>query len=1769
MNICIIFSLASFATGAMAAAGVALMTNHVTGVDSPATNPPDGTDSGYLHKKFKKVAAAVMRDEPESGINPAGRTPPPVICSSTSSASQVAPESTPMVQNESRQTTAMTGAANLPANQKALDNGPSVGADVTTPSAAGGTGRTKSGRYVCPYCQHACAKPSVLEKHIRAHTNERPYPCVPCGFAFKTKSNLYKHCKSRTHVLKVEESGGADPAAAQSTDAGSDTSDDMSNMNEGQDSDDVDGADAPTASASGNNNNISSNNNNVPLTDAVQNGLAESSTTPEKFKTPYKPKFHVFKPSEDGAPLAPGTVPVSTEERSDANSVNCDSAHFGASSGTSSGAACRPQLASLQARISQIISENQAIVETKDPIWPRRYVRQSSRDKDSNYAASGPNNKIKVSGPTGDVAASALTSPPAVIHQRISLNRERSSSLSLVDPASLDLSRSALTVSARSLGPAGSPSRSQTFSPNHAPPAPSGVTFTPKLIHHVEAEEMHRKRCYSEGPENAMRHSVRHILQPIPALSSQTKVARSEPASAPVDAGNPTIRPESYPSALAHPTSLHPQNPEGSIIKDLLLKSRGLLGSGDAKEADVPAKVTSSSSSSFSVSALLNSATSARSSSFSYQQMAVEASRPAPEMDEAEGSDERPSKKAKLSPEVVIRPVDLVVSTVGTYGGRNPLPLSGEDQLNRRTPTRSSSLQLFGGEVEICDGHQRTVMRIDPGGFTPEALPSAQSSTFSSVTGSITSGISSDSTSSIVVTISKSGLNSGGGVVQVQNREPPPRPTPLPLNISFDCATSTSASGNEDRSSGVIVKSARNKAESDSLVLSMGVASSSSLPVNLKSQIHQVPYVPGIPGPYSLSNWLPHDSVTTVTAARAVYSSAGSHVTTTTSIKVPQITINPPCSSGGSPLPPEEVLEVAEETDVDGSDGGRSMKFLRPNSLPLKPGTFQLKKSSMAGLDVVGAPNMVGSGGGVTLISPETPRPRKLYRQTYLNGHAYTYLGLKCSTRVYYCCLSRSQPMYVIQCDPKLSMYSQWKTRPCAADSSPLGVGPVEAMSLYDSRHRPASFSTAQSRDGMRMILTHSSYWTNRDRPTSANVKPEVCTTPAPPVATVAPFQAEDDKSNVKPLVVIEPEKKVEQPEETKTETTAAPVPARPPDGQPKRVRIFAGGFKSNEDYTYVRGRGRGRYVCEECGIRCKKPSMLKKHIRTHTDLRPYTCRQCNFSFKTKGNLTKHMKSKAHHKKCTELGIVPVPTTVEEANIDEDSLARQETLKKLCGSKSDPDSELDDDDDDEDDEEDEDGEEEEEEVDFNDGTPEISGQFEDASETDARPEANRSVATAVRGEREQEVARSLLDLGVLAPAGSKPTTYPYVMHWNTPDSGKEVPPNGPEENKLMETSNDDKPFPIPEALPPLPQPPQPPPQQASGPMDLSTTRSVKENPPTPTVAISNEILSPVTQPSSLLASIYLTAQKVQEASVRRSLESPNESSETHSGMLQAYLTEKALKEGLMKSKQQIKEIAASGPSAAPITPAALASPQAEVKSSEARPNVIHPPSTSTNRSIFGESMTVSGVKGRPEVFVVPSTSSSTSSASSASSLGGASAYKLTDDGKTACSICNKVFTKPSQLRLHINIHYFERPFRCEACAVSFRTKGHLQKHKRSVTHFNKVNMNLTFGTPSSENPRPFKCSDCMIAFRIHGHLAKHLRSKMHIMKLECLGKLPFGTYAEMERSGINLNEIDTTDCHNSLESLQSLAHRLYKQDPSKLQQWQQEVRFHQLEFFFV
>lgn len=79
---------------------------------------------------------------------------------------------------------------------------PVLSSPNSCPNASiGSPGKSKkAGKYICKHCGRDCLKPSVLEKHIRSHTGERPFPCTTCGIAFKTQSNLYKHRRTQTHV---------------------------------------------------------------------------------------------------------------------------------------------------------------------------------------------------------------------------------------------------------------------------------------------------------------------------------------------------------------------------------------------------------------------------------------------------------------------------------------------------------------------------------------------------------------------------------------------------------------------------------------------------------------------------------------------------------------------------------------------------------------------------------------------------------------------------------------------------------------------------------------------------------------------------------------------------------------------------------------------------------------------------------------------------------------------------------------------------------------------------------------------------------------------------------------------------------------------------------------------------------------------------------------------------------------------------------------------------------------------------------------------------------------------------------------------------------------------------------------------------------------------------------------------------------------------------------------------------------------------------------
>ncbi|XP_064132365.1 zinc finger protein 831 isoform X3 [Loxodonta africana] len=84
-----------------------------------------------------------------------------------------------------------------------------LGPPVSSPSKV-----RSAGRYLCPHCGRDCLKPSVLEKHIRSHTGERPFPCAVCGIAFKTQSNLYKHRRTQTHLNNSRRSSESDRGSA-------------------------------------------------------------------------------------------------------------------------------------------------------------------------------------------------------------------------------------------------------------------------------------------------------------------------------------------------------------------------------------------------------------------------------------------------------------------------------------------------------------------------------------------------------------------------------------------------------------------------------------------------------------------------------------------------------------------------------------------------------------------------------------------------------------------------------------------------------------------------------------------------------------------------------------------------------------------------------------------------------------------------------------------------------------------------------------------------------------------------------------------------------------------------------------------------------------------------------------------------------------------------------------------------------------------------------------------------------------------------------------------------------------------------------------------------------------------------------------------------------------------------------------------------------------------------------------------------------------------
>lgn len=345
-----------------------------------------------------------------------------------------------------------------------------------------------------------------------------------------------------------------------------------------------------------------------------------------------------------------------------------------------------------------------------------------------------------------------------------------------------------------------------------------------------------------------------------------------------------------------------------------------------------------------------------------------------------------------------------------------------------------------------------------------------------------------------------------------------------------------------------------------------------------------IPYVPGIPGPNTMTIVNKND----LPPPPAPFNPKEKRQHSPSAFKVNGMLPSPRESSSSSQIMPKpngipvkkKMFNFARIADSISDANSRKIsdfgeldeaetkpaKFLRPNSLSLKPGTFTPKQHH----------GITPTANTMPLISPETPRPSKTCVQLYLNGHAYTYLGLKSSTKPFYCTVNKPQPTY-IQNQHKLSMYSNWQiyngNNPNIFDLSPFA-----SMSLYDSRQKMTKFSVASEKKDNIVSLVESQ--------------------PLKPTAKVAPsnFQIQQVVSSNVAQELMKEEPMQQSPKSALTGNASNGIQ-----------------IDESEDYTYVRGRGRGKYVCGECGIRCKKPSMLKKHMRTHTDLRPYTCSYCEF----------------------------------------------------------------------------------------------------------------------------------------------------------------------------------------------------------------------------------------------------------------------------------------------------------------------------------------------------------------------------------------------------------------------------------------------------------------------------------------------------------------------------------------------------------------------------
>lgn len=888
--------------------------------------------------------------------------------------------------------------------------------------------KSSGGKHVCPYCNLACSKPSVLQKHIRAHTNERPYPCVSCGFSFKTRSNLYKHCRSRTHANRV-----------------------MGNKAQEMNSEavmlDRDYCEQKSPSNQQNEDTLG------------QTETSDGEKSAQEFKSkPYKPRFHTAKAFFDS---------VAKENVSSDNEKIAESPHD-----------IKHTKDLLSHHINELINKNNSIVNSTDPYLLKRKSIDNSpsecnneipqRLRENSYILEPRNSDepLNLTNKNRKRCLSEVTEPAAqrsLIKELLLKNLYADSNMQC--PYCRMLFQTVTELELHKLRSC------KGFTK-------SGARYSRSSSVNVASILTQNKNAFDNIPH--LQNAVFPLKSPGPFLGKTRLVESDKSKSFSFDDNLPTtfqhspndLMKTSSQRYLLSPLTVQYDREKKPPVKLFGGEVKITHTSGETKSFKIDSKeedkFTSDSnyvdyggnlSENRVVKSTLQSGGTVLTSKPPYNKQ--ESLRTSPDVIRVYESPSVSSNIDLGTPEkskFTFSPREIQAERERSYQQQNLLLQSSTTGLSGLpiSPFRYTN---------IMDFSQNAAKLLAPN-LKQLNLPTIPGVSFSSKAVFPVSPVATKHEKLYEPTVPSR--------IEIETED-------VVHNYSKDTEGERRNSENMKFAQKQILMQQRMTADPPSVPSHLPLYNPMNLYVNGKV----VRYVPGIPGPVAAAEDVTYSSninriVPPSPRPQKISVLSPMEVCQQSSPvkKIPFFTdtersSNSVISDRQNKSPKTETLEVSKNIEQKTLEGETSVpekkspnqllppstsetkKFARPNSLALKPSLASMKQHH--GL----TPTIFNQ----VLISPDTPRVAKKYNQHMMHGNYFSYLGLKSSTKSVYCTLNKTQPVYVPHFK-KLSMYSEWRQQDNKSDKL--------YVSAYDSRQKHQEFTTAGKASAD--LIVHSSY---------------------------------------------------------------------------------------------------------------------------------------------------------------------------------------------------------------------------------------------------------------------------------------------------------------------------------------------------------------------------------------------------------------------------------------------------------------------------------------------------------------------------------------------------------------------------------------------------------------------------------------------------------------------------------------------------------------------